>query len=212
MKNWKTIGRIIFALILIALVLLLLERGGFLGSPSLSAKESYQKASEILKSRGTKATLTNISTGGISVVWNRSISEQEVGGRGDPWRICFYSKEEDNFIYFVNNTRERLEEKEEWAYHMCVGNKNEINIEEWKVDSEEAVRIAKDKAKELGKERFIVVSIRITQEEKNKPVWDIELLPKYVGGRTTGLWITIDAGTGKIIKAIETVHFFKEMD
>lgn len=212
MKNWKTIGRIIFALILIALVLLLLDRGGFLSPPTLSAKESYQKASEILKSRGTKAVLTKISTGGISVVWNRSISEQEVGGRGDPWRICFYSKEKDKFIYFVNTTRERLEEKEEWAHHMCVGNNNEINIEEWKVDSEEVVRIAKDKAKELGKERFIVVSIRITQEEKNKPVWEIELLPKYVGGRTTGLGITIDAGTGKIIKARETVHFFKEMD
>lgn len=212
MKNWKTIGRIIFALVFIGLVLLLLDMGGFLSSPTLSAKETYQKASEILKSRGAEVVLTKISTGGISVVWNRSISEQEVGGRGDRWPICFYSKEEDKFVYFVNTTRERLEEQEEWAHHMCIGDENEINIEKWKIDSERAVEIAKDKAKELGKERFIPVSIRLTQKEKNGPVWRIELLPKYVTERTTGLLITINAETGEVIKAQETVHFFEEMD
>lgn len=213
MKKWKRIARIIFFLIIIALALLLLDRSGFLSSPTLSAKESYQKALEILESRGTKAVLTKISTGGISVVWNRSISEQEVGGRGDPWRVCFYSKEEDKFIYFVNSTRGRLDEKKEWAHHMCEAiRKSEINIEKWKTDSEEAVKIAKDKAEELGRENFIVVSIRIAQEEKDKPVWRIELLPKYVGGKTTGLLVAINAETGEVVRAEETTHDFKEMD
>lgn len=213
MKSWKRIARIIFFLIITALGLLLLDMGGFLSSPTLSAKESYQKALEILESRGTKAVLTKISTGGVSVVWNRSISEQEVGGRGDPWRVCFYSKEEDKFIYFINKTRERLEEQEEWAHHMCEAiRKSEINIERWKIDSEKAVEIAKDKAKELGKERFIVVSIRITQEEKDKPVWRIGFLPKYVGGKTTGLLVAINAETGEVIKADKTTHDFKEME
>jgi len=211
MKIRKTIGGIILFLILIFLALLLLDRGGFLSRASLSARESFEKASETLENQGRKAVLTKISTGGVSVVWNRSISEQEVEGRGDRWRLCFYSEKEDKFIYFENTTRGRLEEKEEWAYHMCVGNKNEINIEKWKIDSEKAVEIAKNKAKELGKEEFIIVSIGLSQKEENRPIWRIELLPQYVGGKTTGLIVTIDAETEKVIKAQETTRFFKEM-
>ena len=162
----------------------------------LSAKESYQKALEVIQDQGRDAVLTRIYTGEIPR--NISGSIQRVKGRGNLWDIHFCSEEGEG-IHFVNQGKKGIKE---WRGILAVGCEYpEINTVNWKIDSEKAVSIAQDKAKELGKEDFIIVMIELRQEEGEKnPFWEIELFPPRALEITTCLRIIINAETGVIIE------------
>lgn len=201
----ETAGKIFFVLFFVVPILIVVGiLIFFVRPPTLSARESYQKASEILRTRDKEAVLINIWTGYIPLTIQGSASSYERGGRGDPWDICFYSEKEDEFIYFTNTGREQVQEKEENG--ICkTQHPSGVDTEGWKIDSEEAVRLAKDKAEELEKEKFVIVRIELRQEEE-RPIWELEFLPLEVGEKTTGLRITINAETGEVIKTEEPSH------
>jgi hypothetical protein len=208
MKTRKIIGGI-GVVLMIFLVLLLLDMEGYLSPPTLSAKEGFEKASEILENQGRKAVFTEISVIRIPAKISGPITIQDGTGRGESWNICFYSKEKNEYIYFENITRERLREEDYHARTMCSRHENGINIEKWKIDSEEAVEIAKEKIEELGKEGLVCAGMQLFQEE-NRPIWIVEFTSEHVGA--TLLLVRLDAETGKVIKVDETPLRYKPVD
>ena len=57
----------------------------------LSAKESFEKAQEVLESQKREAILIKISTGSIPRNISGPMSSLERRGKGDRWDIYFYS-------------------------------------------------------------------------------------------------------------------------
>lgn len=161
-----TIIKIIGILILVVPIILVIGLAIFGEKTSpLSAKESYQRAVEVIQDQGRDVVLTRIYTGKIPI--NIKDSIPRVKGRGNLWNIHFCS-EEDGGIYFRNIGKKEIKEWQGSEDFMVGCKYPEINTVNWKIDSEKAVSIAQDKVKELGKEDFIIVMIELRQEEGEK--------------------------------------------
>ncbi|MEW6233365.1 MAG: hypothetical protein AB1566_13780, partial [Chloroflexota bacterium] len=163
MKIGNIIAKIFFILFLVVPILIVCGIAIFGEKTSrLSAKESYQKAFQALQTQGREAVLTGIYTGSIPTSIRGSVASYERVGRGDRWDVCFYSGEGDKVILFSNVGKEGIKEQRP-ELGRCKKYPG-INMERWKIDSEEAVKIARDKAKELGLEKFIIVMMELVQK------------------------------------------------
>ncbi len=204
MKDKSTLGCLIGLIIIVLIIAGLIGLYVWKGPPaSLTAKQAYQKALEYIKTQD-ETFLASLAEGYIPESVGR-VSDLEKTGKGIGWYLCFYSKKEDKWIKLSTSWKGEIEETDTSLYS-CTS-KDKIDSEKWKIDSEQAIDIAKNKAEEEGKKRFVPIKIELYQSEE-KPTWSVIFFPPNVGKDTVGFSVTINGETGEVIRTGEPGYHY----
>lgn len=206
MNKKENIGCLIGIIIIVLVIAGLIGLYVWKGPPAtLTAKEACSKASEYIKAKDTEAYLVSLAYGYIPESVGR-VSDLERTGKGINWYLCFYLKKEDKWIKLATSWKGEIEEKETTLYS-CTS-KEKIDSEKWKIDSQQAIEIARNKAKEEGKKRFVPIKIELYQSSKEGPTWSVIFFPPNVGKDTVGFNVYINGETGEVIRTGEPGYHY----
>ena len=197
----KRIGRVLWVLVALAIIagiVVCVVSGGLARIAQLTARETYEASAELLSSQGQEAVLISVKGGRIPTSTIRGRTPNQVDGRGEPWRLCFRSVDEDEYLIFGPSTKDTVEQMD--PYRCANESSPIIEISRWLVDSEEALQIAKDEAVALEHEDHIASLMELAQRPEAGPVWRVEFLPPTLGYGGVGLSLIIDAETGAVLE------------